>query len=63
MTAFVRAFLRCDGCAEFFSSDTIPSEESLRQALRHARRCGWARRMVGGRWKDYCPECDPGGAS
>lgn len=57
MTAFVRAFLRCDGCGNFFRTDAVPQDGSVSEARRDARRHGWVKRMVDGRWFDYCEDC------
>jgi len=60
MTTFIRAYLACNRCGEMFRDETVPQDETIREALHEARKFGWVRRKVGGRWKDFCPECIPG---
>lgn len=57
MTAFMRAFLHCDGCGAFFRTDAVPPDFSIRDVRTYARRHGWVKRKVDGRWKDYCEDC------
>lgn len=54
MTAFVRAFVFCDGCDAPFDSSTVPSAHTIREALRDAKRRGWVRRRGG---RDLCEGC------
>lgn len=57
MTAYLRAFLSCNSCGDFFRSDTIPPDESIRKARKYARRHGWTRKRVDGEMWDVCGEC------
>ncbi|WP_405461545.1 hypothetical protein OG786_29150 [Streptomyces sp. NBC_00101] len=55
MTAFLRAFVVCDGCGQPLDTSTVPSAESISEALRDAKRNGWTRKR--GR-RDLCQGCD-----
>lgn len=57
MTAFVRAFMRCDGCDEVYDTSTIPSARTLTEARRDAKRDGWVHKRDG---RDLCPICKEG---
>lgn len=57
MTAFVRAFVFCDGCGQPLDNDTVPSARSISEALRDAKRCSWVRKRGG---RDLCEGCAAG---
>ncbi|MFI2084352.1 hypothetical protein ACH43Y_28835 [Streptomyces rubiginosohelvolus] len=54
MTAFLRAFVYCDGCNEPMDNSTVPSARNISEALREAKSYGWSRKR--GRL-DLCPHC------
>ncbi|MFD9915603.1 hypothetical protein [[Kitasatospora] papulosa] len=54
MTAFLRAFVYCDGCNEPMDNSTVPSARNISEALRQAKSYGWSRKR--GR-RDLCPDC------
>jgi hypothetical protein len=54
MTAFLRAFLFCNGCDSPFDSSTVPSARSLSEARRDAKRSGWVHKRDG---RDLCEHC------
>ncbi|MGW2213264.1 hypothetical protein [Streptomyces sp. NPDC001781] len=55
MTAFLRAFLACNGCHEVFDTSTIPSARNISEARRDAKRDGWVHKCDG---RDLCPGCN-----
>lgn len=57
MSAFLRAFVQCDGCGDFLRDETVPQDETLREALRAAKRYGWKRLRVDGLLLVLCPGC------
>lgn len=57
MSAFMRAFVQCDGCGDFLRDETVPQDETLLEALRTAKRYGWERPRVDGRFRILCPGC------
>lgn len=57
MSAFLRAFLRCDGCGAFLRDETIPQDETLLDARRASRAYGWTRTRTAEGWLDFCPGC------
>lgn len=67
MTAFMRAFLICDGCGSHFRTDTVPPDYTIQEARQYARRHGWTypRRQSGDvrkqRHIDLCDSCSPEG--
>jgi len=56
MTAFLRAFIFCDGCHEPLDSSTVPSARNISEARRDAKANGWARKRDG---RDFCEACKP----
>lgn len=54
MTAFVRAFVFCNGCGEPFDNGTVPSARNVSEARRDTKRDGWTRTRDG---RDFCPYC------
>lgn len=54
MTAFLRAFVFCDGCHQPLDNSTVPSAHTVAEARRDAKRSGWARK----RGRDLCGGCD-----
>ncbi|MDX2532320.1 hypothetical protein QBA79_36415 [Streptomyces scabiei] len=54
MTAFMRAFVFCDGCREPMDNSTVPSARSISEARRDAKRHGWSHKRNGG---DRCEDC------
>jgi hypothetical protein len=58
MTAFLRAFLFCNGCHQPFDNSTVPSAESLSEARRDAKRSGRVRKRDGRDLCEYCAEQD-----
>lgn len=54
MSAFLRAFLFCNGCESPFDSSTVPSAPSISEARRDAKRCGWVHKRDG---RDLCEDC------
>lgn len=59
MTAFLRAFVYCDGCNEPMDNCTVPSARNISEALRQAKSYGWSCKR--GR-RDLCPGCRQGAA-
>ncbi|HEX5567474.1 MAG TPA: hypothetical protein VFY14_11215 [Streptomyces sp.] len=43
MTAFLRAFLYCDGCDEMLDASTVPSARTITEARKEAKRCNRSR--------------------
>ena len=54
MTAFVRAFLICDGCDSVFDDSAVPSAHTVTEARKDAARRGWTRKRAG---RDLCDDC------
>lgn len=54
MTAFVRAFLICNGCDSVFDDSSVPSALTVTEARRDASRRGWTRKRGG---RDLCEDC------
>lgn len=67
MTAFMRAFLHCDGCGTFYRTDAVPPDYTIQEARSDARRHGWTYplRQSGDvrkqRHIDLCDSCSPEG--
>jgi len=59
VTAFVRAFVFCNGCDQTFDYSTVPSARSISEARREAKRYGWVHKRDG---RDLCPYCAAAGA-
>lgn len=57
MSAFMRAFLHCDGCGSFYRTDAVSQDETISAARKDAKRHGWVKRMIDSRWRDYCEDC------
>lgn len=55
MTAFVRAFLFCDGadCESTLDYSTVPAARSVTEARGAAKQYGWVRR----KGRDLCNDC------
>ncbi|MFE2073684.1 hypothetical protein [Streptomyces misionensis] len=54
MTAFVRAFLFCNGCSSTLDSSAVPSARTVSEARREAKRYGWVHKRDG---RDLCEDC------
>jgi hypothetical protein len=54
VTAFVRAFIFCDGCGQPLDNSTVPSARTVTEARRDAKRMGWAIKQKG---RDLCEGC------
>lgn len=54
MSAFIRAFLFCNGCNEPFESSTVPNARTAAEARRDAKRHGWVHKRDG---RDLCEGC------
>jgi hypothetical protein len=54
VTAFVRAFVFCDGCGQPLDNSTVPSAPNVTEARREARRSGW---VIKRRGRDLCEGC------
>ena len=54
MTAFVRAFVFCDGCQQPMDYSTVPSASTVSEARRDAKRSGWVHKRGG---RDLCECC------
>lgn len=54
MTAFVRAFVFCDGCQQPMDYSTVPSARTVTEARREAKRSGWVHKQGG---RDLCEYC------
>ncbi|MFF7795611.1 hypothetical protein [Streptomyces sp. NPDC007991] len=54
MTAFVRAFVFCDGCHQPLDNSTVPSARTVGEARREAKRDGWVCKRGG---RDLCEYC------
>jgi len=54
MTAFVRAFIFCNGCDGTFDYSTVPSAHNISEARREAKQYGWVHRRDG---RDLCEHC------
>ena len=53
MTAFLRAFVFCDGCHQPLDNSTVPSARNISEARRDAKQSGWSRK----RGRDLCEDC------
>lgn len=54
MTAFLRAFLFCNGCGVPFDSSAVPSATAISEARRDAKQRGWVHKRDG---RDLCEDC------
>jgi hypothetical protein len=54
VTAFLRAFLFCNGCDNPFDFSTVPAARNVSGARRDAKRRGWSRTRDGRDWCDGC---------
>lgn len=54
MTAFLRAFVFCDGCHQPLDNSTVPSARTVSEGRREAKRDGWVRKRGG---RDLCSHC------
>ncbi|MCG0066274.1 hypothetical protein L0F81_23785 [Streptomyces tricolor] len=54
MTAFVRAFIFCNGCDEPFDTSTVPAAPGVSEARRQAKARGWVHKRDG---RDFCDGC------
>lgn len=53
MSAFVRAFVFCDGCHQPLDNSTVPSAFTISEARRDAKRSGWVHKQG----RDLCEAC------
>jgi hypothetical protein len=57
MTAFTRAFVRCDNCDNHWDYSAVPGARTVTEAREEAKRGGWVRR----KGRDLCDGCAEGG--